>query len=1019
MIRALLWKEAREQGLIVGALAVLGLAVLLGLGILNGSTDQLDSRTALTNPGVLSVVMLTITAGAVVGGTLFAYEKENGTDVLLGMMPVRRRAVWAGKMAAGAALVLPVTGVLFGAAAAVRLLGSPAYLPLWAVGLGTLALATLGWASVGSAFSRTSLAAAGWGVVLLVGATLVLVPCGIGLFVFGIQRAGRTLPPLGAATTEVTLGSALLFTLVAIPAVVSYWLYTAPDRDRVRRAVEVKATGGRPRPRRPGLLSGVWRWTAGIRAALWMSLRQQRRFTLVLAAVGAVCGLTLLAPAAPFVAVWPPVAFFLAVLVGVVGWYDEQTAGAKRFWVERRLPAARLWWAKVTVGALATTVVTLAALVPVAVKAWVARRDPDAVPSYLLTSYHFPLFTFVLMWPAYGFAFGHVVGMLFRKTVVAAAVAAMVGAVAAAVWLPSVLGGGLHPWQVWAPLVGVFATARALAWACAADTVGTFRGLIRLAFGTTVTAAAVGGGLMYRMIEIPDDPARNADEVFKRDQIPPFDTNLAGQEYRRAGSLLQEAVAGRGSLQDAATIARMSTPANAAFSAGTFDQHLPRPLAELVETTLEHGWTPSEQSHRLLTQVFGTGWDESAAAAARLPLGTLEDPRDLTLNSPLRHLDALTGADALLLTRGLKSQYEGDPERFVQDFSVVLNLSRTIRNKSVQGCAAAGRRVERRAVQGFTRWLERLHGREDLLTRIESLLAEHDAVCGDDAADVRLADQVVLRNTFRQSGEVLRRQWRFGQAGEEVRVKQNAEADLVGVAWQMPWEQERQERLIARGNIKGYGNYSPDSPFLGLPGVDALPHVLDQWYLRHDGFSAAEGMVQSDRRAARTLIAIRRFEMKNARPPKALAELVPEFLPAVPLDPFNKQPFRYRLSTGEQIEITSRTQPRTPILLTDIGMQVVALSGGLAVPAEPDTRPLQPPSPNNPTEETPSRTDLRFTVSVGFSPEPLWLKEVPAGRPVLWGIGPDRVDNGGTKVNSRAFVGDAVYFPPPIPADRR
>lgn len=40
-------------------------------------------------------------------------------------------------------------------------------------------------------------------------------------------------------------------------------------------------------------------------------------------------------------------------------------------------------------------------------------------------------------------------------------------------------------------------------------------------------------------------------------------------------------------------------------------------------------------------------------------------------------------------------------------------------------------------------------------------------------------------------------------------------------------------------------------------------------------------------------IACERFRHKNARWPKALADLVPEFLPAVPLDPFNSQPLQY------------------------------------------------------------------------------------------------------------------------------
>jgi len=55
----------------------------------------------------------------------------------------------------------------------------------------------------------------------------------------------------------------------------------------------------------------------------------------------------------------------------------------------------------------------------------------------------------------------------------------------------------------------------------------------------------------------------------------------------------------------------------------------------------------------------------------------------------------------------------------------------------------------------------------------------------------------------------------------------------------------------------------------------------------------AEGLAEL--RAARAALAVERFRTANDRLPKDLGELVPRFLPAVPLDPFDGAPLRYEL----------------------------------------------------------------------------------------------------------------------------
>ncbi len=54
-------------------------------------------------------------------------------------------------------------------------------------------------------------------------------------------------------------------------------------------------------------------------------------------------------------------------------------------------------------------------------------------------------------------------------------------------------------------------------------------------------------------------------------------------------------------------------------------------------------------------------------------------------------------------------------------------------------------------------------------------------------------------------------------------------------------------------------------------------------------------------RLVMTELAIRGYQGKNGKPPTALAELVPAWLPAVPLDPFSNEPLVYRISTNSYL----------------------------------------------------------------------------------------------------------------------
>jgi hypothetical protein len=71
-----------------------------------------------------------------------------------------------------------------------------------------------------------------------------------------------------------------------------------------------------------------------------------------------------------------------------------------------------------------------------------------------------------------------------------------------------------------------------------------------------------------------------------------------------------------------------------------------------------------------------------------------------------------------------------------------------------------------------------------------------------------------------------------------------------------------------------------------------LPGVLS-------GTLVLQARAMATRDVVDCLLAIKRHELQHGTPPASLRELVPNFLPDVPLDPFDKNPLRYRQSDGK------------------------------------------------------------------------------------------------------------------------
>ncbi len=83
-------------------------------------------------------------------------------------------------------------------------------------------------------------------------------------------------------------------------------------------------------------------------------------------------------------------------------------------------------------------------------------------------------------------------------------------------------------------------------------------------------------------------------------------------------------------------------------------------------------------------------------------------------------------------------------------------------------------------------------------------------------------------------------------------------------------------------------------------------HLIARLILPAVSMISGHALLQEARRQqALAALALERFFLKHARYPAALAELTPEFLPAIPLDPCDGKPLRYRTTPAGRYQLWS------------------------------------------------------------------------------------------------------------------
>ncbi len=961
MIRAVVWKEFREQWVIALVLVVLGGGLLVAAATLGDPpAPGAPAGDVVKSLGVgrLATLMLVVTAGMVCGGALFAAEREAGTLTFLEVLPAMRRALWCAKVAAGAALALGQAGVLLALAAVLGLADGA-----FAARLVVYGLLAFVWGTLGSTLARTTLGSVGIAIPCAVLATFViLLPV---CLVFA--PPGSSLPrPMGWVVFEVLM--------LATPLVVSAWRYTAPDR---ARAVGLARRGA-----------------GGTRALVWLGVRQLRLTGPVLSAFALAFGCALLAPDVRTVFVWPALALAAGALAGVTAFGDEQSHRVAPFWAEGRLPLTRAWAVKIGLHfALVLWLLALLAL-PAALRGAVrgAPRSSHGRGTFaaifrdrLFGELGAQAWKYLLVPAVYGFAAGHLCGLLFRKPVVACGVAMMVGGSLSALWGPSLLAGGLSHWQVWLPPGVLLVSGLCVVRSWSAERMHRRGPLLRLAGGVGAALVAFAIGLGYRMLEVPDLPTA-ADDVAYVDALPSYDENLGGREFRAAGERYSRAAAG-------------ATPDRPEFA------RLRQSLAERMDKVLlppavaggRAGW-PADDAELAgwLDRVFADAeWPDMALQAGKKPVGVFDPPQLAgTAAATVTLLDNARRMAVALLVRGLQEQTRvpeafldvfhtaaalsnrvpnepGVGERTValvrsvrelgrkpvallEAFHTALALARNLQNGSGVAALSVGSDIERLALLAADRWLERYDGPAPPLSAAARTVAGSDATGDLDPTPHYLADRYVLREMMRTPSQWLAATLTpAGGAPEQVAP----EADLVAFAWAVPWERERTRRLMGLGFERGPGG--PWDRFAlveGRPGAALLTG-------RNRSVGDLVGNDQYLRVARRALVlklAVRAYQSDRNAPPAALADVVAGgYIDALPDDPHSDgRPFRYRVSAGENL----RGPPR---------------AGNL----------------NRTTEE--------------WVPVP-----IPPGQVLVWSVGIDRADQGGRVAPGAARAEDIVFLVP-------
>lgn len=860
----LLWKEYRQQRAVWWAIVVLGILMVVGLSeaLTPGGFFYLDRDDRLRPVLIVLLLCLAIAYGVVCGALLLAGEKDDGTLTYLDIHSVDRGPVWQAKLGAGI-LFSFTQGIALGGILLFSRLGT---WQLAVIVLG-ITLDALLYGLLGGALCPTVFTAVLAGVVLLAGT-----------FAVALLTAG----PI-AAIIKILFATASIY--------VAYRQFCEPDLNR-RASLQAPSQVVSPR---------AWR------VLVWL-MAQQGRWLLAIGTAAAILG-ALAVNQLPLVS-WPLLTWALSLACGLAMFSPEQIGEQQKFLGAWRIPPTLFWGIKLAFWG--GSAVGLSALL------WVT-----AFGFLLLQGSHTGAFTgdygfwrdrwlspgilrgmdvrlLLVLWPLYGFTFGQYFAQLARRPILATILAAGGSGLALAFWVPSVIAGGLALWQVAIPPILLLVATRAGMWPWMSSRLQTLRPMIAMSVAPLVGGLWIGGVLAHRATEIPD-----LGEPF---DVAAYQSKLKAFKDEEAGMLLRQADM---KLVDQRNLVEMKLgqPSHSPFPPEDMKTKVATEklsYTRIMVDIMERGWPHDDaEIARYLEEMFQGEWAVQVHAAARMPLGLVQDPRDVNRHS-LNEVSHYQDMVALLGSRSRQRLAKGDLSGSLEDLETLLGLSRQIRNHTIPGYLVHSGVIERAALQGMNDWLEQAASKVEPLRRGWDVLARH------------VAQRPALVDNWRANYFVLL-QWRPSWEFEAKPGAKDITPEVLDRLSQVPWEAERRRRIFQAA-------FLGELERLRLSYVQAAAQKRGLWSVPESGWTAErwgqvfaeapmlrsvsyflprhtemDAQLQTHLDAMRLVVALALYKVERGQLPARLADLVPAYLAEVPVNALRDTPFRYRTSSGEEI----------------------------------------------------------------------------------------------------------------------
>lgn len=942
MIFTLAWKEYREHRSIwLTMVVVTGLMAFL-LAPLIAPRDA-----AMTQSGVLAIIVLGMAAayGVVCGAMLLAGEAENGTQVFLDIFLGRRGLLWLWKLLIGA-LLASSEGLAVGLVLYFMNQAPPTWLPIflgqgsetlrdaggnrlvvgpqfWIMVLPLVTLEAYAWGMLGSSLARLVLSGAA--IAAMIAAPFLLI-------------ALLTPPPASLFLRVIGVGAALAVSCAAFMAqsrdvaigpppkreedylepkwVEDVWdeldeYEPAPMNETVPAAARARSLAARPVILEPVTATAdypAFHRPADIRKdaaaddayspwqVLWWLTFQQAWVVFVIMA-GASLFLGIFMPSNGQV-LWPLTTLAIGVACGTATFASEQSERSHHFLAAQHFPLSQFWIVKVLFwfgAAIAAALIAGGGIL----LALLARGLPEFAPrgaqapagaSFGTLRDELGSALFFGIWLIYGFCVGQVFVLLCRKNILAVLLSAVVSAAAVGIWLPSLLCRGMNGWQVWLPPIVMLASTWFLIRAWAAGRIKERRPMTLLIGVGLAGLAWLGMHLAFRAWSIPDvgEPMDRAD----------FRAAIALANDNRGGQKIQEALID--------------------FDKGPW-------LATLTE-------------------------------AAKLPVGIIETPPGDGPSPLPRYLDP-AGKMGDRLARLTEQAWDDErPDIAFDHITRMLALSRNLRNKAPESGYLLGASIEEGALRILIDRLARNKPSVALLKRALAELTRH-------GSETPAAADCVRTECYRAGGAVNSAvTWTFYSGVEgHGRVRESWLAGAIALSLELPWEEERKLRLwraVWGGLLRG-----AETPHWQLPqdpgkldiGQEATRNLLRGWLPDENDPSLTRERLGAlldqswlaDPRlfapvmklraagtrsrcrvdACRLSLALGLYQLQEGKSAERLADLVPRYLPELPVDPYSGQSFQYRISQGEPLDTADRNGGDGPRRLVDPGQGVLWSTG--------------------------------------------------------------------------------------------